>query len=229
LSAVPTLEDGEADLPDVPSPSDDAPPALPDDAAPSPSDDAAPAPRRRSLGFLVAVTLAAVFFVTTVAFAVIAVSEKGENDDLTGERDAVTEVAGQFMDALLRFDHADPEANRQAVLALSAAQFRTQFEDAFDENAALYEEFQAVATPTIKGVYVSDISDDQAQAIVEYDRIIETADRTNTEDGFYAQLQLARIDGKWLVTNVFNINFALGAAGNAGAPDTTTTTVVPPP
>ena len=31
------------------------------------------------------------------------------------------------------------------------------------------------------------------------------------------------------VTNVFNINFALGAAGGGGAADPTTTTVVPSP
>jgi hypothetical protein len=125
-----------------------------------------------------------VFFVTTVLFAVLAVAEKSESDGVAGEREAVTEVAGRFMDALLRFDHADPEAHRDAILALSASQFRSQFEDAFAENAALYEEFQAVATPTIKGVYVSGVADDQAEAIVEYDRVIETAERTNTEQGF---------------------------------------------
>ena len=228
MSPAPALEDEPVTAPEPQA----SPPPEPEASEPEASAPVtAPAPRRagRSTGFLVAVTLAAVFFVTTVVFAVLAVAQKSETDDLAGDRTAVTEVAGQFMDALLRFDHADPEAHRDAVLALSAVQFQSQFEAAFAENAALYEEFQAVATPTIKGVYVSEIADDQAQAIVEYDRIVETADRTNTEEGFYAQLQLARIDGNWLVTNVFNINFALGSASGGGAGGTTTTTVAPGP
>ena len=214
MAAVPELEDdsGATELPATEPP-------------------ASPSPSRQGMsgGFLVAVTLAAVFLVTTVVFAVVAVSAQSEKDDLEGERTAVAATAEQLMDALLRFDYRDPEANRDAVLALSAVQFRSQFEGSFEDTAALSEEFQMVATPTIRDVYVSDIVDDQAKAIVKYDREIETSTRTNTETGFYAEIELAKIDGEWLVTNVFNINFALGGgAGGAGA-NSTTTTAAPGP
>jgi hypothetical protein len=180
----------------------------------------------------VAAGLAVTFFLSTVVLLVVSASLKSDKDELTGERRAVSDLAGQFVETFVSYDYENPEAQHDAVLALSAPPFSSQFEDAFAGLQELFTETQSTAQGTVKDVFVGDITDDgTASAIVVYDRVIQSSSGTTPEVNVYLRLDLVKLDGEWKVSGVINLNFALTGPSEqpavGGDTSTTATTAAP--
>jgi hypothetical protein len=197
----------------------EAPPSV---DAPAPSE-----PRRPSPGFVVAVGLAVVFFVSTVLLGVVAAGLKADKDELVDGKADVAAVAGRFVDALLSYDHRDPEGFRQGVLSLTAPPFSEQFEQAVIELEAAFAGLEAVSVPTIDEVFVAEVEDGSATAIVTYDRVLDGVGGERTESNLYVRLGLVERDAGWRVNDVVNLNLALADPQADGAPEQggSTTTV----
>ncbi len=191
---------------------DDAPPAV---------DDAPPAGRRRSPGFVVAAGLALVFFASTVLLAVVAAGLKADKDELVDGRAEVADVAGRFVDALLSYDHRDPQGFRDRVLAFTAPPFSEQFEAAVDALAESIVATEQVSTPTVEEVFVTEVEDGTATAIVSFSRVIESTAGEREENGLYVELGLIEREDGWRVNDVANLNLAYA---NSRPEDGSTTT-----
>jgi hypothetical protein len=151
-------------------------------------------PRRVAALAVVAVVAGA------VAFGVV---QWQRADDLAGEADdrqAVATVSADFAAALLSYDAADLEAARDRVTALSTPSFATEYATAFDNGLrAVIEELGAVATGTVRDVFVADVSGTAARAVVVVDSTVQSDAGTRDLTGSYVQLELERLDGRWLV------------------------------
>lgn len=182
------------------------------------------APARRSAALVLATSLAVVFAIAAVVLAVISAGG-GERDDRLED---VRRTAGQFGEALVTYDHEDPEAHRSAVLALSTGAFRQEYEDAFDQGLSqIITEVEATSAGFVKDVYVSELDAEQAQAIVVVDIEHSGSGGPQTLYDVYFRLTFVEVDSAWKVDQVTDLNFDAGVAPPDGS-DTTTSTVVPP-
>jgi hypothetical protein len=180
----------------------------------------------RGPGLVVATSLA-VFFALVAAVLAVLVLQEGSSDEL----DDLREAAGRFGEALVTYDYHDPDAHRDAVLALASGSFREDYEDAFDQGLGqIITQVQAVSQGTVNDVYVSSVDDDQAQAVVSLDVEVSGTSGPRTILDQYVLLTLIQLDGRWKVDRVIDLNFP--TTGSGGAPvtsDTTTTTAAPAP
>lgn len=187
-------------------------------------------PPRRSAALPVAITLAAVFGVTSVLLAVVAVGLKSDKDDVLGDQRDVEQAAGAFVQAFADYDQG-VESIRDDVLPLAAEPFTAQFTRAAEQIADLNESLGRVSSrATITEVHSSATQGDQASAIVVYDSVETYADGTTvTGQNIYLRLGLVRLDGEWRVNDVINLNFAFAGegAGAGGATTGTSATTTP--
>jgi Mce-associated membrane protein len=172
---------------DTPQPPDAAPPGGP-----------APAPRGRALPVLAVVAL-----VVAVAAAALALGQRGEVDDLRDERDdrrEVARVAGDFAEAYMTFDFEDTDKTAEAIADLVTEDFAAAFERAREPLRASFAELQTSTTAEVQEVFVGDIEDGKARALVILD-----IDLTSTVVGdqgfedFTILTDLEEIDGRWRV------------------------------
>lgn len=190
-----------------------------------PSSDAPSARPRRSPGFVVAAGLAVVFFASTVLLGIVAAGLKADKDELVDGRAEVAEVAGQFVDALLSYDHRDPEGFRQGVLSLTAPPFSEQFEQALIDLEEAFAGLDAVSVPTIDEVFVTEVERGTATAIVAYGRVLDGIGGRRTESNLYVKVGLIERDDGWRVNDVVNLNLALGGPDAVTDPGGSTTTI----
>lgn len=195
-------------------------------SSPAPAPAAAPPRRTRSAGTVALAVLAAVFFASTVLLAVVAADLKADKDDLADGRRDVAEIAGRFVEALLSYDHEDPEGFRSRVLELTAPPFSEQFREAVDALEEDFELTESVSVPTIDDVFVAEVEADAATAIVVYDRVLDGTAGRRTESNLYVRLGMIRQDDGWRVNDVLNLNLALG---DAPADTSTPTSTTAPP
>jgi hypothetical protein len=191
-----------------------------------PAEATPPSEVSRGPGLVVAASLA-VFFALVAAVLAVLVLQEGSSDEL----DDLREAAGRFGEALVTYDYHDPDAHRDAVLALASGSFREDYEDAFDQGLGqIITQVQAVSQGTVNDVYVSSVDDDQAQAVVSLDVEVSGTSGPRTILDQYVLLTLIQLDGRWKVDRVIDLNFP--TTGSGGAPvtsDTTTTTAAPAP
>ena len=178
--------------------------------------------RRRSPGFVVAAVLAVVFFASTVLLAVVAAGLKADKDELVDGRAEVADVSGRFVSALLSYDYRDPEGFRSRVLAFTAPPFTEQFEQSLAELEAAFAGVDAVSVPTIGDVFVSEVEQGAATAIVSYSRVLNGVAGERSESNLYVRLGLVEREDGWRVNDVINLNLALGGDESGGS-----TTTVP--
>lgn len=191
---------------------------------PSAADAPAPEPARgRSPALILAITLAVVFGAAAVGLAVVAAGGSEGKDRAEGVRVA----AGQFGEALVTYDFRDPDAHRDAVLALSTGSFRQEYEDAFDQGLAqIITEVEATSAGFVKDIYVSEVGEDDAQAIVVADVEHTGTGGPRTLYDVYFRLTFIEVGGEWKVDQVTDLNFDTGAAAPQD-PATTSTTAAP--
>lgn len=179
-------------------------------------------PHRRA-ATVIAVVLAVVFFASTVVLAIAAAGLKADKDELIDGRAEVASTAGRFVEALLSYDHRDAEGFRTSVLAYTAPPFTGQFEVAVVQLQEQFEGLEAVSQPTIKDVFVTEVADGAADAIVVYDRVVDGTGGPRRETNMYVRLGLIETGGGWRVNDVTNLTLAMHNAGEQTATDSAPT------
>jgi len=180
------------------------------------------ASRRPGRGPLVAaIAAAAVFAVVACVLAVLlAGTEEGADD---GD---LRQAAGRFAEAMVTYDHRDPAAHREAVLAGATGSFRTQYAEAFDAGLGeLITSLSATSTGTVEDVYVTEIDAGQALAIVVVDITTRSDAGDRVLDDVYMRLTMVRVEGKWLVDEVVDLTFGEGGGLSPGTVGDTSTTI----
>ena len=178
---------------------------------------------RRARGLLIACIA---LFVLSVGLGILTAVLASKLDREVATRDDVEETAGRFATALLTYHHEDLERSKQAVLDLSTGKFRREYEQAFNGGLdVLITETKATSEGTVTDVFVSDVEEDTATAIVVADvRVTGTAGERRGASS-YIQLELVRVAGRWRVDGVTNLNFGQNGTptGVPSSPETTTT------
>ena len=167
-----------------------------------------------------------------VAVGVLAILLLAGDDEGSDRLDAVREAAGTFGETLLTYDFHDPEDHRDKVLALSTGSFREDYEDSFDEGLGkVISEVEAVSRGIAKDIYISQLGEADAQAIVVLDVEVDGVAGPRTLRDLYVRLTFVEVDGEWKVDQVTDLNFDGGAgttsptSTTSGAPESTTTSI----
>ena len=188
--------------------------------------DDAPTSDRRSRALVVACVLAVVFFAVAVAMTIVAASVNAGADDTSGDRANVARVAGQLTEALLDYDYRDLDGFEATLLGFAVADFRIEVRASIP--GLIDEIIQAKMQSDVKvnNVYLGEIEDDTATAIVEADHVVITeANGASVQPTLYLQISLVKLEGTWKVAGVLNVNLAvLGDTADAFGESTTTTT-----
>lgn len=159
---------------------------------------------RRSPALVLAISLAVLFAIAAAVLGVLAVGPA----DGDARLDEVRASAGRFGEALVTYDFRDPEAHRKAVLALSTGSFRQEYEDAFDQGLSqIITEVEATSTGVVKDIYVSELGQEDAQAIVVVDIEHTGTGGPRTLYDVYFRLTFVEVDGAWKVDQVTDLNF----------------------
>jgi hypothetical protein len=195
------------------------------DPAPEGEPEAAAGAGRRSPALILVTSLAVAL---AVAVAVLAVLLVAGDDDGSDRLDAVREAAGTFGETLLTYDFHDPDDHRDKVLALSTGSFREDYEDSFDEGLGkVITEVEAVSRGIAKDIYVSQLGEADAQAIVVLDVEVDGVAGPRTLRDLYVRLTFVEVDGEWKVDQVTDLNLpgATGTSTTTAAPESTTTSI----
>ena len=142
-----------------------------------------------------------------VAAGVAAVTQAGEAGDLRGERAdrrEVARVAAAFGEAYLSYDFDDVEASSEAVRALATDAFAAGFEETSAPGIQeLFASNQTTTVATVEEVFVGDVGDGRARALVVVDVAAASA-ATGTQElsDLSFVLDLVDEDGEWLVSAV---------------------------
>ena len=191
----------------------------------------APPPATRSAALVLAITLAVVFAVLAVVFAFVAsdeVTTKGEGGSVKSLRQA----AGEMAEAFFTWDHRDLDAHRDRVLALATGSFRSEYEDQFDASIRnVITQAQSTSQAFVQDVYVSEIDEERAEAVVVVDLEQDGVAGPRTQRDIYVVITFVEVDGSWKVDDVTD-PFPAGGVQNVTVPSdpsSTTSSSVPVP
>jgi Mce-associated membrane protein len=161
-------------------------------------------------------------FLLSVGLAVTAAVLSSQLHRDRSDRDAVRSTAGRFATALLTYDYRNLEAAKKRVLALSAGKFRQEYQQAYSGGLdVLITQTKARSEVTVTHLYVSDVSHDQAEAVVVVNQTSSGTTGTHPVIDQYVQLSLVKVGGQWKVDNVTNLTDTQPASSS-------TSTTAPP-
>lgn len=183
----------------------------------------------RPPAFVLAVSLAVVFGILAVVFAVLAVGgDDGEGSRVSGLRRA----AGEMAEAFFTWDHQDLDAHRDRVLVLATGSFRSEYEDQFDASIRnVITQAQSTSQAFVQDVYVSEIDEERAEAVVVVDLEQDGVAGPRTQRDIYVVITFVEVDGDWKVDDVTD-PFPVGGLPNGSTgsgPDSTTSSSAPVP
>jgi Mce-associated membrane protein len=187
---------------------------------------ATPQPAARSRGtprgpLAAAVAAALVFALLAAVLAVLVASDEDPADELRS-------AAGEFGEVLVTYDHADPEAHREAVVERSTASFADEYESAFEEGlGALITELEASSQGFLKDVYLTEVQRGQALAIVVLDVESDGSAGPRRLFDVYVRLTMIQLDGEWLVDDVTDLSFGAAAGGGSDVTGDTSASTSP--
>jgi Mce-associated membrane protein len=178
-------------------------------------------PPARPPALVLAISLAVVFGVLAAVFGVLAVrGDDGEGEGTTSLRRA----AGEMAEAFFTWDHRDLDAHRDRVLALATGSFRSEYEDQFDASIRdVITTAESTSQAFVKDVYVSEIDEERAEAVVVVDLEQDGVAGPRTQTDIYVVITFVEVDGQWKVDDVTD-PFPVG-----GLPGGATTSSVPVP
>jgi hypothetical protein len=149
------------------------------------------------------------------------------------DRREAAETASEFTSAVLSYDFHDLQGSLDRVLAVSTRDWGRQYEDAwFQDQQQIVEELRARGQIEVVDVMIGDESHGVLPVTVTFNADIHSTIGTRHLDGSYLRLDLAKVDGTWLVddmTYLANGEQTLdpagggGNGGNAGETPTATT------
>lgn len=159
----------------------------------------------------IAVVVAAVL--TVVVLKWIEASRLADEQEA---RDAVASKAGEFGIALLSYEHGALTEARDRVLRLATGSFAETYAAAFSAGLKqTIDKVQADASADVRDVFVADVGENMANAIVLLDSKVESEAGVREVTGLYLQVELIKEGDDWKVSNVKSV------AGGTG--------VTPPP
>ncbi|MBE1533128.1 hypothetical protein [Actinomadura algeriensis] len=124
-------------------------------------------------------------------------------------RDAVREQAGEFGQALLSYDHEHLQDARNRVLSLASEDFAKTYDVAFTGGLeGVITKLKADASATVRAVYLGDVDETTARAIVVMDSEVRSSAGTRRVLGSHLDMRLMLKDGRWRVTEVTSIGAA---------------------
>ncbi|MFV2173065.1 hypothetical protein ACFHW2_24730 [Actinomadura sp. LOL_016] len=124
-------------------------------------------------------------------------------------RRAVEEQAGEFGQALLSYDHRHLQDARNRVLGLASEDFAKTYDVAFTGGLeGVITKLKADASATVRSVYLGDVDESTARAIVVLDSEVRSSAGTRRVLGSHLDMRLVRKDGRWRVTEVTSIGAA---------------------
>ena len=157
--------------------------------------------RRRLLPLALGVLLVAAVVIAVLTYREAA-DQRDRADRLAAidaaERD-VASVAGAFGEALLTYDRADLASARAQIAATATESFLDTYDETFLALEPVISELQAVGVGQADTVYVAEVGDDSAKAVVVLDQRVESTAGTREVTGVYLQVDLVREDGQWRV------------------------------
>lgn len=153
-------------------------------------------------------------------------------DGLADERDdrrAAASVAGEFASATMSYDHRDLDGSLAAVTDLATTEYAETYQNAFfEELQPVVDELRARGRVHVRDVYVSDVSDGTATAVVSFDAVIRSTIGTRRLAGSYVRVDLVEEGGTWKADDLtFLATTQEGLDGPTGAAGATTPTTAP--
>ncbi|GAA3806568.1 hypothetical protein GCM10022226_28330 [Sphaerisporangium flaviroseum] len=158
----------------------------------------------------VAGAVTAALFAAAVTAGVLQWREANALAEERAARMAVSTAAGQFSRYLLTYDYRDLQTAREQVLALSTGDFLKTYDEAFINGAlqSVIIKLKAVSTASVRGVYVGDVGEARAEAIVPVDQQVTSDAGTRRVLGTYLDLKLSLEKGVWKVDEVVTLGAA---------------------
>ena len=167
-------------------------------------------PGGRALGG--AVVLKAVFVIVLLASVVTAGLQWYRADQAAAREATRNEVkarAGEFGQALLSYDHRSLQAARKRVLAMASEDFAKTYDVAFTGGLeSVITRLKADATASVRTVYLGDVDESSARAIVVMDSEVRSSAGTRRVLGSHLDMRLERKGGTWRITEVTSIGAA---------------------
>ncbi len=176
----------------------------PDATDPSDADSSPPVRERARRGPLVLIGLLLAGLVAAGAVAVAKDSDVSRLEDNRDARRDVATAASTFGEVYLTYDFDDVEASSDRVIDLVTSDFAEDFADTRAPGIEeLFANLETSTEATTTEVFVGDVTDDTARALVVVDvDASSSASGTQTLTNLTFVLDLERVDGTWLVDNV---------------------------
>lgn len=168
--------------------------------------------RRGRIAGAVAAMLVAALAATAVLQWISANRAEEALAKLEADRTLRLEVSGAahaFGQALLSYDYQDLQTTRTKLMAMATGDFLNTYDDAFGgvmEQVII--KLKATSQATVRGVYLSDVDEATANAIVVVDQQVTTTDAIKNVRDSHLKIALVREKGTWKVREVT----VLGAA-----------------
>jgi hypothetical protein len=181
----------------------------------------------RPPALVLAVSLAVLFGVLAAVFAILAVS----GDDGEGGRVGdLRRTAGEMAEAFFTWDYQDLDAHRDRVLALATGSFRSSYDEEFDGSLReLITTTESTSQAFVNDVYVSEIDEERAEAVVVVDLEQTGTGGPRTTPDIYLLITFVEVDGDWKVDDVTDPFPIRSAPDGAGGPGSSSTTTAPAP
>ncbi|MCK2218077.1 hypothetical protein MF672_030440 [Actinomadura sp. ATCC 31491] len=158
--------------------------------------------------------LIAALAATTVLQWLAATRAEEARNALETERALRLEVSGTasaFSKSLLSYDYRDLQTTRSTLSAQATGDFLATYDQAFGgAMAQVIVKLKAVAQATVREVYLSDVDEATAHAIVVVDQQVNSAEAIRSVRDSHLKIALVKEKGVWKVRDVT----VLGAASD---------------
>ncbi len=142
--------------------------------------------------------LAVLALIAVVAEVIWLKPRHDEVEERRADRAAVVSTAQRFMVQWNTFEPTALDDYRKRVTALMSTKFKTEFEATFEDVARVVEGAKMESSGTVLKSGVATLDPDSARVLVVADATAKTTADTR-ERHFRWQLDLVKVDGKWLV------------------------------
>ncbi|GAB3656449.1 hypothetical protein GCM10027589_16020 [Actinocorallia lasiicapitis] len=126
---------------------------------------------------------------------------QGAQSELDAQRD-VRAKAGEYATAFLVYDYQHLDVWQQKLASLSTPEYKAAITDTLNEQKPIAEATKAVASVTIRDVFIPEVDGNNAKAIVISDHLVKTSSGTVTQLGMRTYLELINRKGEWLINGL---------------------------
>ncbi|MEO3803930.1 hypothetical protein [Nonomuraea sp. B1E8] len=161
--------------------------------------------RARAWWTLAAMVVAAIT-ATAVLQGISAAQARDARAALEAERALRLEVsgaAGAFSKALLSYDYQDLQTTRSALAAQATGDFLSTYDAAFGgAMAQVIVKLKATSQATVREVYLADVDEATAHAIVVVDQQVNTSEAIRSVKDSHLKISLVKEKGAWKIHDV---------------------------